>query len=373
VLDATWTTGIITPQVFLINPERKKNMPKKTLRIGVVGLGMGRSHIKSYKQIPSCELVAIADVDKDKLESVGGELGLQERYTDAIKMFEKADLDAVSIAVPNKFHSPLTIAALKKGLHVLCEKPMAMTVAEAEKMKAAAKQAKKTLMINMSYRFSDMSFALKQQVDAGVVGDIYFGRTVWHRRRGMPKFGGWFGQKDLSGGGPLIDLGVHRIDLALWLMGYPEPVSVFGSAYNVIAKEIAKREKKKYTVEDLACGIIKFKNDATLIVEASWALNVNEQEHMVTTLYGDKGGLVHKNVGGTYTMAAELYVEDAGNLYTKKLDKACVPAPSSYREFVDSIIEKRAPMVGPDEGIKVQKILNGLYKSAVTGKPVYFK
>ena len=349
-------------------------MPKKrkALRLGVVGLGMGRGHIRQYQSHAGAQVVAVADLDETRLAAAGEEFGLDKLYNDAEEMFAKAKLDAVSIATPNKFHCPLTVAAVEHGLHVLCEKPMAMTLAEAEQMKAAADKAGLNLMINFSYRFSNMSYALKQQVDAGVVGDIYFGRTVWHRRRGMPGFGGWFGAKALAGGGPLIDLGVHRIDLALWLMGHPEPKSVSGSTYNVIAKERAKREKKHFDVEDLACGLVKFHNGATLVVEASWALNTNEPEHMVTALYGTKGGLVQKNTGGGYNFVAEIYPEEGGNLFTKALDNAVVPAPSSMHEFIDSIIEKRPPLATAEHGVKVQKILEGLYRSAAEGREIVY-
>ena len=346
---------------------------RRKLRMGVVGLGMGRGHMRGYQSHPKAELVAICDVDEERLNAVGEEEGIPALYTETRRMFREADLDGVSIAVPNKFHAPLTIDALKNGLHVLCEKPMAMTVREAERMNAAAEKADRNLMINFSFRFTEASYALKQQVDAGVVGDIYFGRSVWHRRRGMPKFGGWFGDKALSGGGPLIDLGVHRLDLALWLMGYPEPVAVSGSAYNVIAREKAKKEKKTFTVEDLACGIVKFANGATLILEASWALNIREREQMSTALYGDRGGLVHRNVGGGYDFTAELYTEEEGNLFTKTLDGCMGPVPASYHEFVDSILEERPPMATGEQGLKVMKILEGIYKSAETGREVRYR
>ncbi|MFH1006428.1 MAG: Gfo/Idh/MocA family oxidoreductase [Candidatus Latescibacterota bacterium] len=345
----------------------------RKLRMGVVGLGMGRGHVKGYQTHPGAEVVALCDVNKERLEVGAAEFGIPETYTDARKMFGNGGLDAVSIAVPNKFHAPLTIEALANNLHVLCEKPMAMTVKEAERMNAAATKAGKNLMINFSFRFTEASYALKQQVDSGVVGDIYFGRTVWHRRRGIPGFGGWFCDKALSGGGPLIDLGVHRLDLALWLMGYPEPVAVSGSAYNVIAKEKATIEKKKFTVEDLACGLVKFANGATLILEASWALNIGAREHMVTTLCGDKGGLVHKNINEGYEFTAELHTEENGNLFTKTLDARTTPVPSAYHEFVDSILEKRPPMATGEQGLKVMKILEGIYKSAETGKEVRYR
>lgn len=345
----------------------------KKLRMGVIGLGMGRGHCRGYASHPRSELVAICDVDGDRLQAAGEELGVGMRYTDAAEMFRQADLDAVSVAVPNKHHAPLAIAALEQGLHVLCEKPMATTVLEAQRMNAAAKKARRSLMINFSFRFTEAAFALKQQVDAGVIGDIYFGRTVWHRRRGIPGFGGWFGQKELSGGGPLIDLGVHRLDLALWLMGYPEPLAVTGSTYDVLAAPLARRERKAFDVEDLACGLVKFANGATLILEASWALNQAEREHMSTALYGDRGGLVHRNVGGGYEFAAEIYTEEGGAMFTKRLDWRTGGVTSSYHEFVDSILERRPPLATGEEGLKVMKILEGIYRSAESGREVRYR
>jgi predicted dehydrogenase len=345
----------------------------KTIRIGVIGLGMGSAHATAFLNLPDCTVAAISDLNKDRLTATGDKLGVAARFTDAEAMMDQVPLDAVVVATPNKFHAPLTLAAFKRGLHVLCEKPMAMNVAEAKAMKAAAIKARRRLMINFSYRFSPMSIALKQQVEAGVVGPIYFGRTVWHRQRGMPGFGGWFGNKELAGGGPLIDLGVHRIDLALWLMGRPEPVSVSGSAYNVIAKRIATEQKKLFTVEDLACGIVKFANGATLIVEASWALNVQEPEHMITSLYGEKGAITQKNVGGGYQFQAELVTEEHGCLFTKVLAQNTRKTPSAQEEFLAAIREKREPSASADDGIRVQKILDGLYASALKGREILFK
>lgn len=347
-------------------------MVNKKLKLGVIGLGMGRAHVKSFKEHPGAEVVALCDRNAELLERMRQEYKIPKTYTDAEKMLKEADLDAVSIAVPNAFHAPLTIAALKAGLHVLCEKPMAMTVAESLEMQAVAKKAGKNLMINFSFRYTPASFALKQQVESGALGDIYFGRSVWHRRRGIPGFGGWFTDKSLAGGGPLIDLGVHRLDLALWLMGYPEPVAVTGSAYNKIAAEKAKKEKKKYTVEDVACGLVKFANGATLILEASWALNIKEAEHMVTSLYGTQGGLVQYNLNEGYDFACEIYTEENGCLFTKKLNRTTVSVPPSYHEFINSILEKRPPSATGAEGIKVMKILEGIYKSAETGKEIRY-
>lgn len=345
---------------------------KTGIRVGVTGLGMGYGHVKQLVANQNAEVVALCDKDEARLEQVASECNIPNIYSDFGKMLRSGGLDAVVIATPNKFHAPYTIAALKAGLHVFCEKPMAMNTREAEKMVAASAKAKKNLMINFSYRFSDMSYALKQQVDAGVVGNIYFGRTIWHRRRGMPRFGGWFGSKELAGGGPLIDLGVHRLDLALWLMGYPDPECVSGSVYNKIAGPEARKTGKKFDVEDLACGFVRFRNGASLVIEASWAAHIREDELMITSLCGDKGGLVQRNLNGTYQFEAEVYTEEGGNLFTKKLDRAVVNAPGPQAEFIDSILEKRPPMATGEQGVKVMKILDGIYKSAVTGREVRY-
>lgn len=217
------------------------------------------------------DVVAIADSDAARLATVGDSHAIAARHTDALALLAAEKLDVVSICVPNNYHLPLTLAAIDAGCHALCEKPMALSAAEGHLMLDAARQAGKRLMINFSYRFSAQSRALKAQVDAGFFGDFYFGRSVWHRRRGMPGFGGWFGQKALAGGGPQIDLGVHRLDLALWLMGYPQLTWVMGSSYDAIARATAAKSGKAFDVEDLAAGFIRFENGATLVLEASWA------------------------------------------------------------------------------------------------------
>ena len=344
----------------------------KTVKIGVIGLGMGSGHVEGFQAHPQAEVVAICDQNEARLREKAEKYGIRHTFTDAETMLQSCKLDAVSVATPNAFHAPLTIAALTRGLHVLCEKPMAMTVAEAEAMLAAARKRRKNLMINFSFRFLPMSMALKAQVEAGVLGDIYFGRTVWHCRRGFPGFGGWFGQKALAGGGPLIDLGVHRIDLALWLMGYPEPSVILGSSYEHLARLEVERRQQAFDVEDLACGMIKFRNGATLLVEASWAANTDEPEHMETKLYGTKGGLQQRNYDGGYKFKAEIYTVEDDHFFTKRLEGSQADVPTSYREFVDSILEGRDPQASGEDGVKVMKVLEGIYRSAQSGREVCY-
>ena len=342
----------------------------RKLRCGVIGLGAGSGHIRGYRTHAAAELVAIADTDAERLESVGEEYAVPRRYASAKEMLRKEDLDVVSVATPNRFHKPLTIAALRAGCHVLCEKPMAMNAAEARAMTAAAKKARRRIAINFSYRFKPESRALKSQVDSGVLGDVYFARTVWHRRRGMPKFGGWFSRKELSGGGPLIDLGVHRIDLALWLMGYPRPVWVLGATYGAIAPEIARRRGVAFDVEDMAVAMIRFENGATLEAEASWAANIAEKELMETRLFGVEGGLVQRNVNGTYEFEAELYVEREGAHYDMSLSRAAPGPETCMHDFVDAIVGKRPHIATGEHGLRMMEILDAIYKSADRGRPV---
>jgi predicted dehydrogenase len=347
--------------------ERGGNRP---LRIGVIGLGMGRHHIAAYQTHPAAEVVAVADMDQARLTEIADKYGVPRRYLTAEELLDREPLDIVSIATPNKLHMPIAVAAFRAGCHVLCEKPMAMDAGEARQMIAAARAAGKRLMINFSYRFTDQSMALKAQVDAGVLGDVYFARTLWHRRRGLPKFGGWFGQKKLSGGGPLIDLGVHRLDLALWLMGYPKPVWVLGNTYNPIASALAREQGVPYDVEDMAVGMIRFANGAMLEIEASWAANVKEREWMETRLFGTKGGLVQRNTDETYKFEAEIYLERNGAHFDMAMHQPSQPASSAMSHFVDSIANDMPHIATGEEGLLVMEILDAIYQSAQDGRPV---
>ena len=342
----------------------------KKLRVGVIGLGMGRGHAMGYQAHPAAEVVALADIDEARLKAVGKELSVKNLYPSAEEMLKTEQLDVVSVATPNKYHCPLTIAALRAGCHVLCEKPMAMNAEEARQMLDAAGQAGRRLMINFSFRFNDVAQALKAEVDAGALGDVYFARTVWLRRRGLPRFGGWFGQKELSGGGPLIDLGVHRIDLALWLMGYPKPVWVMGSAYDHIASDLARKEGKAFDVEDFAVGLVKFDNGATLEAEASWASYIGERELMETRLLGTKGGLLYKNIGEGYEFEAQVFSERSGYHWDGRLHSVGTTAKGAMHCFIESIVTDKPHIATGEEGLIVMEFLDALYKSAATGEPV---
>jgi predicted dehydrogenase len=342
----------------------------RRLRVGVIGLGIGRMHIEGWRQHPDVDVVAITDADPARLATVGEQFGIAARYTGAAEMLAAEQLDVVSICTPNKFHKELTLAAFAAGCHVLCEKPMAMNADEGREMLAAARRAGKRLMINFSYRFSAQSRALKAQVDTGQFGEFYFGRTVWHRRRGMPGFGGWFGQKALAGGGPLIDLGVHRLDLALWLMGYPKPTWVLGNTYDPIAREAAKASGKAFDVEDLAAAFIRFENGATLVLEASWAAHIQEAELMETRLLGTKAGLLQKNLNEGYQFDAHIFSDSAGAQIDTHVHPPTTPPKSAMHDYAEAILAEQPHPAPGEEGLIVMEILDAVYESARTGAPV---
>ncbi|MGG1945342.1 Gfo/Idh/MocA family oxidoreductase [Trinickia sp. NRRL B-1857] len=359
-----------------MNDDYKVELPQldavlrgRRLRVGVIGLGIGRKHIEGWREHPDVDVVAIADPDTKRLAERGEAFGIDARYTSAQEMLATEKLDVVSVCTPNKFHRELTLAAFEAGCHVLCEKPMAMNAEEAREMLRAADRAGKRLMINFSYRFSAQSRALKAQVDAGLFGDFYFGRTVWHRRRGLPGFGGWFGTKALAGGGPLIDLGVHRLDLALWLMGYPKPVWVLGSTYDPIGRELAARTGKTFDVEDLAATLIKFDNGATLVLEASWATNIQEAELMETRLLGTRAGLLQKNLNEGYTFDAQVFMEQNGAQFDMRVSPAST-AHSAMYDYAEAILTERPHPATGEEGLIVMEILDAIYASAALGEPI---
>jgi len=342
---------------------------KSRASVAVIGLGMGSGHASIAAKNSKADLAALCDVDKKKLAALAEKLGVEKTYTDYKKLLREVKPKIAIVALPNYLHERVTIAALDAGAHVLCEKPMAMNTREAQKMLDTAKAKRKKLMINFSFRFTPQARALKQIAESGALGDVYYAKTRWCRNRGIPGFGGWFGQKRLSGGGPLIDLGVHRIDLAMWLMGNPKPVAVCGNTYDKLGSLLAKKARKKFDVEDLAVGMVRFDNGASLLLEASWALNSEKGEDMATHVYGTKAGICHRNVGEGYDFEACMFEERAGT-YVASTIKNFPPSPHSVDHFIDVVENGAEPVVTPQHGVDVMRVLDGLYKSARLGREV---
>jgi predicted dehydrogenase len=305
-------------------------------------------------------------------------VSLDRCFEDYRQLVKLPDIDVVDICTPNLFHSKVAIAALENGKHVFTEKPDAVDAREAQKMLDAAKASGKVLMAMRNNRFSQASQFLKQYIAQGNMGELYTGRCGWIRRRGIPGKGGWFTTKELSGGGPLIDLGVHMIDLATWLMGNPKPVIVTGRTYRKFATtEVSDSEHSKFgdkkaggtfDVEDLATGMIRFANGATLQIEFSWASNIEEERHFVE-LRGDKGGFTIDN------KATKIFTETCGVLCD--VTPRFAPNPEGLSghgqhlyHFIDVVQGRAKPINTPADGLNMIKILSAIYKSAQTGKEV---
>ncbi|MDD4414521.1 MAG: Gfo/Idh/MocA family oxidoreductase, partial [Oscillospiraceae bacterium] len=270
------------------------------IKVGIVGVGgISNFHIQAYKKNPNVELYAFCDIDNNRLKEMGQRHNITRLYTDINEMLSSApELDALSVCTWNSAHANNTITALNAGKHVICEKPMAVSAKQAEGMLNAAQKSGKLLMIGFVRRFGNDCNILRDFIDKDYFGDIYYAKATYLRRCGNP--GGWFGDKSRSGGGPLIDLGVHVIDLVRFLMGNPRAVSVYGATFNklgsrnnikgnVAYSSAHKSSQDIYDVEDLATAMIRFDNQAVLSVETSFNLNIKKDEGKIE-LFGTKAG-----------------------------------------------------------------------------------
>ena len=334
-------------------------MQKQKLRIAVTGLSAGACHVADYAACSSVEELILCDVSEKKLEEVGEQYHIEKRYTDYTAMLNEEKPDAVSLAVPNYLHMPLAVQALEHGCHVLCEKPMARTAAEAGIMKDAASRSGKILMINFNQRFQPDCRALKKVIDNGLLGDIYYIRTLWHRQRGVPWWYPLAKGRETCGGGALIDLGVHVLDRALWFCGYPGAVQVMGAGFSHIAqKEAPAHGLEHFDLEDMGVAMIRLDSGAMLELEASWAAN-RENEEITTRIYGTRGGALLKDD------RTVLFLEKDGGV--EKVDLEPEEGPNIRQVFLDTILGRTAPVCTPEEGMEVSAILDAVYRSAETG------
>lgn len=352
----------------------------KKLKVGLIGLGgiMRNAHMAGYKKMGDIvEIAAICDILPGRIEFFKQTFGMENipSFTDYKDLLEVEGLDYVDICTPNYLHSIIAVDALNKGIHVFCEKPDAVSVEEALKMQEAAERNNKHLMVMRNNRYRNTARYLKKYIADGRMGDIYCGRCGWQRRRGIPGKGGWFTTKEQSGGGPLIDLGVHMIDLAIWLMGNPTPVAVSGCTFTKFAdndvsdsEHSAFGDKKAggtFDVEDLAMGFIKFDNGACLQIEFSWASNI-EKETVFVELRGDKSGAEIKDG------ILKIFTEDHGVLedINPKIVDPSMSHGDNLRHFANVLVHGVEPDFTPVQGVNMIKILEAMYKSAETGMEV---
>lgn len=341
------------------------------LKVGVIGTGgiFKGAHLPGWLSHKEVEIVAFCDAFRPSAEAAAKDFPEAKIYDDYHELLVDPSIDIVGISTPNLFHSEIAIAALQKGKHVFCEKPDAVNPIEAQKMADVAKASGKLLMTMRNNRFSEEAQFIKRIVDQGQLGDLYMGRCGWIRRRGIPGRGGWFTTKQLSGGGPLIDLGVHMIDMALWLSGNPKPVSVTGTTYRKFADRpdaSGQIPEGTFDVEDLAAGFIRFDNGASLQIEFSWASNIAEEQKFLEWR-GTEGGfsLINDKL--------RIFTESEGTLVDQQpqFPGATVPQhTANIQHFVECVLGRETPTITPDHGVDMIKILSAIYESAETGREV---
>ncbi|HTL52436.1 MAG TPA: Gfo/Idh/MocA family oxidoreductase, partial [Planctomycetota bacterium] len=333
----------------------------KRIGIGVVGAGgIAGTHITGYKAVPGAELVAICDVVPGKAEAVAKEHGFKHAFTDYNEMMKLKEIDAVSVCTPNAFHKGPTLAALKAGKHVLCEKPIALNAVEGAEMVAAAKKAKKKLQIGLHFHFDPRVQALKRFINEGAVGRAYYTRVQALRVRGIPTWG-VFTNKKLQGGGPVVDIGVHMLYAAMYLLGFPKPVSVSGQTFNFIGTAKPSYgawglwDHTKFEIEDSAMAFVRFENGHVLVLETSFTANI-EKDVWNVQIFGDKGGVNYD--------PCQIIREENGSMTT-----ALVTYPKAPKEhtaevaaFIESIRENKPVRVPGEDALCVQRILDGIYK-----------
>jgi len=357
--------------------EVRQEFKGRKLRVAMIGCGgISEAHIKAFQEFPDVELVAGVDIKPERLTLMEEKYGFKNLYADWKKMLKEIKPDAVSVCTPNGVHAPPAIDAANAGCHVIVEKPMAMNPGECQKMIDAAKKNKKKLSVGFQYRFHPNTDYLVRARDEGIMGNMMFVKCQALRRRGIPNWG-VFGQKKLQGGGPMIDIGVHVIEMAHYLLGEPEPVAAAGNTWTYMGdkkSDVVSQwpgwDYKTYTVEDLAIGQIRFANGAILQIEASFAAHIKEDIWNFTVI-GDKGGCTWQPPM-IFTDRAGTMVNDSPSFVGNRTDFPYLFS-LKLRNWVDACLNG-TPLRAPGEsGLAVQKILDGVYRAADAGKEVAIK
>ena len=358
---------------------------EKELKVGIIGCGgiaFGK-HMPSLSKLKNVKMVAFCNTSEEQAKKAAKQFGTEnaEVYTDYVELLKDKSIDVVHICTPNKSHADITVAALEAGKHVMCEKPMAKNSEDAIRMLEAAQRTGKKLTISYQSRFRPDAQYLHNLCEQGELGEIYFAKAHALRRRAVPTWG-VFLNEDAQGGGPLIDIGTHALDLTLWLMNNYKPKYVVGNVYYKLGskKDAANAwgpwDPEKFTVEDSALGFITMENGATIILESSWALNTLDEGEAKTTLCGTEGGADMKDglrINGERfsRMYTTIPSFNAGGVayYDGKEESA---ADLEARLWIECILNDTEPPVKPEEALVVTEILDAIYESGKTGKPVFF-
>ena len=349
------------------------------VRIGIIGTGgISHLHAGAYKRLSNVEMVAACDINEPRVKVFAEKYGVPDTYTDYKDLLARDDIDAVSICTWNNGHAPIAIDALKAGKQVLTEKPPAMNTAEAQAMADAAMATGNLLMVGFVRRFGVNTTIFKDFIDNGYMGDIYYAKTGCIRRVGNPL--GWFADKKRSGGGPLIDLGVHMIDLVRYLMGKPLATTVSGATFSKIGprtnvkgigRYVAADADGKCDVEDMATAMIRFDNGAVLFVETSFSQHI-KQEVLSLEMYGSKAG-AKMEPKLEFNSEMNNYLVDMNPVYSEPSDTFSANFNKEIAHFIDCVQNGTKCMNPIEDGVELMRILDAVYESAATGKEVTIK
>ncbi len=344
------------------------------LRVGVIGVGgIANAHMPGWQDSPLTEVVAGSDVSEAALANWGQKYGVTKLSTQSADLINDPDIDIIDICTPNNYHAPLAIAAMQAGKHVLCEKPLAPGPDEIRQMIAARDATGKMLMTAQHFRFSGPAKAMKAEIDTGALGNIYHARSWMLRRAAAPTRPGFI-LKEHASGGACIDIGVHILDLTLWYMGNPRPVSVTGVARTELAHKPGAFSiwggaiPPEMNVEEFASAFVRFANGATLMLEVSWLLHHDTQgEDMQMWLYGTEGGCHWPKCEVYQTNYASQQHYNRTLKITRDTREAhaqeCV-------EFAQAILEGQPSPVPAEQSLQVLTILDAVYTSQQTGREV---
>ncbi|MCL2704156.1 MAG: Gfo/Idh/MocA family oxidoreductase [Defluviitaleaceae bacterium] len=355
----------------------------KAAMIGCGGIAKGK-HLPSIKATGLADMVAFCDIRPESAEETRDAFGTEgaKLYTDYKALLKDKSIEVVYVCTPNRSHSEITVAALKAGKHVMCEKPMAINAAEAKKMLEAAKKSGKLLSIGYQNRFRPENLYVKQFAEEGGLGEMYYARAKAIRRRAVPTWGVFLNEYE-QGGGPLIDIGTHALDLTLWTLDNYKPKYAVGTVYHKLNNDTKTGNAwgdwnpEEFTVEDSAFGFVVMENGATIVLESSWALNDRHPAEAVYTIAGTKAGVdlqdgVHiNNIQGGKQAVTKVSVSGSGVAFYEG-DESDNPQIAEQLVFLNAVLGKGKLTVLPEQAYIVTLILDAIYESAKTGKPVYF-
>lgn len=346
------------------------------IRLGIIGAGqIAALTSRELRRHPDCTIAAVADPNEDRARELSAAVRAEHTYTDVTALLDRKDLDAVYIAVPNAYHEKIASEALRAGKHVLLDKPFALSRAAAMNVITSAEKAERTLMLGMNQRFERNVQRAKALTEQGRFGDIYHVKAYWRRRAGIPRMGSWFTSKSIAGGGALLDIGVHVLDVALHLLGNFKPVSVSGATFTRFGNRglgeggwgRSEREFDEFDVDDFATALIRLEGGAVVSLDASWALHQPRGSDHDVVVYGENAGMA--------VFSNELYEHgDAEGEYRIVQNPAApalaYPHCSRAEHFINVLLGTEEPIIDLDQSLAVQTVLDAIYESATTGREV---